>query len=139
MTAAERIHHTTQKGQAMHTPELRGIDPILGLLDNGAYHPTLLADIAKLVSEMQDFSRAFGGVKASGTLDLKLSFRIDRFGQIDLEAGHKISTPKAPKSKGVAWTTEDGGLTPANPNQMALPLRDVSAARDFRSPGASHD
>lgn len=123
----------------MHNPELRGLDPILGLMDNGSYHPMLMADIAKLVAEMQDFSRAFGGVKASGTLDLKVAFKIDRFGQIDIEVGHTIKTPKPPKSKGVAWTGEDGALMPANPNQMNLPLRDVTADRQFRNPGASHD
>lgn len=138
MQAAPQIHHS-ERAPSMHNPELRGLDQILGLADNGAYHPALLADLAKLVSELQDFSRAFGGVKAKGKISLDIAFTIDRFGQIDMEAQHKLTQPKAPKAKGIAWTTEDGALTPANPAQMRMDLRDVTQSREFRNPGASQD
>lgn len=122
----------------MTNPELRGLDAILALADNGQYLPGLLADNAALISELQSFSSAFGGVKASGKLALTIDYKIDRFGQIDLVIGHTVTRPKAPKSKATAWTGEDGSLTVANPNQMRMEIRDVTPGhREFRVPGSN--
>ncbi len=124
----------------MQNHELRGIDQILTLADNGAYQPVVLADLGQLVLDMKDFSLAFGGVKAKGKFKLEIDLTIDRFGQIDLEARHSVTVPKPPKAKGTAWTTDEGGLTPANPNQMRMEIRDVSpGSREFRVPGANQD
>ena len=121
----------------MQNPELRGIDQILTVADNGAYAPQMRADLEKLVQDMRDFSLAFGGVKAKGKFKLEIEMTIDRFGQIDLQAQHET---KPPKAKGTAWTTDDGALTPANPNQMRMDLRDVTPPpREFRVPGARQD
>jgi hypothetical protein len=124
----------------MQNPELRGLDQILALVDNGSYHPLLLQDLGGLVAEMKDFSNAFGGAKAKGKLVLTIDLTTDRFGQIDLEVQHKVTAPKPPKAKGTAWTTDDGGLTPANPMQTRMEIRDVSPGRaEFRVPGANQD
>lgn len=124
----------------MQNPELRGIDQILTVADNGAYAPQMRADLEKLVQDMRDFSLAFGGVKAKGKFKLEIEMTIDRFGQIDLQAQHETKPPKPPKAKGTAWTTDDGALTPANPNQMRMDLRDVTPPpREFRVPGARQD
>jgi len=116
-------------------PELHGLDQIIGLADNGNYHPDLLARNKALIAEMMDYSRAYGGAKAKGKLTLTIDYTIDRFGQIEISIEDKISHPKAPRAKAIGWTGEDGALTTANPNQKSFEIRDVTPGqREFRVP-----
>lgn len=115
-------------------PMVRGLDQILSLADNGQYLPDLLTRNEKLIEEIVNFSQAFG-TKAGGKLQITISYTTDRFGQIELSIEDKITEPKPPKAKAVAWTTPDGGLTTANPNQTRMEIRDVGGRRELRSPG----
>ena len=115
---------------ARNRDELRGLDQILSMLDNGDYHPALLADIEKLIIEMRDFSQAYN-TKSKATLTLKLSLTNDRFGQTEMVASHDIKVPKAPAAKAILWTTADGQLTPSNPNQTRMEIRDIGGGRSL--------
>lgn len=119
----------------MREPEVRGIDQILALADNGQYLPVLLEENQLLIAEIVNHSQAYG-VKAKGKITIEIEYSTDRFGQIDMATQHKIAAPKAPKSKAVAWATEGGGLTVANPNQRAMEIRDVGGRRELRTPEA---
>ncbi|ULB10708.1 hypothetical protein ORIO_12420 [Cereibacter azotoformans] len=115
--------------------ELRTLDQIISLADNGQYQPLLLQENDDLISEIVDFSQAYG-TKAGGKLQITISYTTDRFGQIDLTVEHKITKPKAPKAKATAWTVDGGGLTIANPNQSRMEIREVAGRRQLRTPGA---
>lgn len=115
--------------------ELRSLDQILSLADNGQYQPVLMQEHDKLIEEMVDFSQAFG-TKASGKIQITLSYSTDRFGQIELGVEHKVTPPKAPKAKATVWTADGGGLTIANPNQKRMDIREVNGKRELRTPGA---
>lgn len=115
-------------------PEIRGLDQLLSLPDNGQYLPLLLQDNDDLVQEISDFSQAYG-TKASGKLVVEINYSTDRFGQIDIAVSHKVTVPKPPKSKATAWRGDGGGLTVANPNQRAMEIREVGGRRELRSPG----
>lgn len=117
----------------MRDPEVRGLDQILALADNGQYLPTLLQDNQDLVAEIVIHSQAYG-TKAKGKLTLTIEYSTDRYGQIDMTVEHKMVAPSAPKSKAVAWATEVGGLTVANPNQRTMEIRDVGGRRELRTP-----
>lgn len=114
-------------------PEIHGLDQTLALADNGQYLPELLKDNAALIEEVVNFSQAFG-TKASGKLQVTISYATDRFGQVEIAIEHKVTAPKQPKAKATAWTTENGGLTVANPNQRAMEIREVGGRRELRSP-----
>lgn len=115
------------------SPEIHGLDQTLALADNGQYLPELLKDNAALIEEVVNFSQAFG-TKASGKLQVTISYATDRFGQVEIAIEHKVTAPKQPKAKATAWTTENGGLTVANPNQRAMEIREVGGRRELRSP-----
>jgi hypothetical protein len=122
----------------MTSPPVRGIDALLLLADNGQYQPDLMARNAALIEELRAFSAAFGGVKAKGKLKIEIDYTVDRFGQIEIVVGDTVTRPKSPKSKGTAWTDEDGELTIANPNQTRFEVRDITnGQREFRVPGSN--
>jgi hypothetical protein len=114
-------------------PEIRGLDQLLALPDNGQYLPVLMQDNTDLLDEITNFSQAYGA-KASGKLTIEISYSTDRFGQIDIAVQHKVAAPKPPKSKATAWRADGGGLTVANPNQRAMQIREVGGRRELRSP-----
>lgn len=116
------------------TPEIRGIDAILSIADGGQYMPVLTQEMQELIEKTRDHALAYR-VKAKCKLTLSIELVIDPFGQIDLAAEHKLTEPKAPKAKAVAWATEGGGLTVANPNQRSMEIREVRPGhRELRSP-----
>ena len=119
----------------MPKDELRGFDQILSLADNGNYLPGLLERNEGLISEIAAFTNTYG-TKAKGKLTIEIDYEVDRFGQISLTVDDKIKSPKAPKAKAVAWTSEGGVLTVANPNQRQMEIRDVSGGRELRVPHA---
>lgn len=125
---------TPERTRPMQEPALRGIDQILALADNGQYLPVLLKDNSDLVHEIVSHSQAYGA-KSKGKLTIEIEYSTDRYGQIDMAVQHKIAAPKPPKSKAVAWATEDGGLSVANPNQRRMEIRDIgNGKRELRSP-----
>ncbi|RRH70027.1 hypothetical protein [Falsigemmobacter faecalis] len=125
---------TTERKPMSRASEIRGIDQTLTLADNGQYLPTLLQENDELISDIVDFSQAYG-TKAKGKLVIAIEYTTDRYGQIDISVEHKITKPKAPKAKAVAWTAAGGGLSSANPNQRAMEIREVSnGRRELRSP-----
>ncbi|WP_235842921.1 hypothetical protein, partial [Cereibacter sphaeroides] len=115
--------------------ELRTLDQIVSLADNGQYQPLLLQENDDLISEIVNFSQAYG-TKAGGKLQITISYTTDRFGQIDLAIEHKVTKPRTPKAKATAWTADGGGLTIANPNQSRMEIREVAGRRQLRTPGA---
>lgn len=115
---------------ARNRDELRGLDQILSMLDNGDYLPQLISDLEKLNIEMKDFSQAFG-CKSKGQITITLALTNDRFGQIEMTANHAVKVPKAPAAKAILWTTADGQMTPSNPNQTRMEIRDIGGGRSL--------
>lgn len=111
--------------------ELRGLDQILSMLDNGDYLPQLITDLETLNVEMKDFSQAFG-CKSKGKITITLDLTNDRYGQIEMTANHVVKVPKAPAAKAILWTTADGQMTPSNPNQTRMTIREVDGGRELR-------
>lgn len=126
---------TTERPRAMsHAPEIRGIDAMLSIADGGQYLPLLTQEMQELIEKTRAHALAYN-VKAKCKVTVSIEMQIDRFGQIDLAAEHKLAEPKSPKAKAVAWATESGGLTVANPNQQTMVVREVRPGhRELRSP-----
>lgn len=115
-----------------NTPELRSLDQMLSLADNGDYLPDLLSRIEANNVEMRQFSQDFG-TAAKGKITLTIDMKLDRFGQMELVIEDKIVGPKPPKHKAVGWITGDGALTTHNPAQARMEVRDVGGRRELRT------
>lgn len=81
----------------------------------------------KLAAHAEDFS------KAKGTLTLTLTIDIDRDGVVTLSPDVKTKLPKPARKLGRYWLTPGRNLSPENPKQQKLNLKEVPAPKPARS------
>lgn len=114
-------------------PQLRSLDQMLSLADNGDYLPDLLSRIEANNIEMRQFAADFASA-AKGKITLTIDLKLDRFGQLEMVIEDKITGPKPPKHKAVAWMTGSGAVTTHNPAQSRMEIRDTgNGRREFRT------
>jgi hypothetical protein len=88
---------------------------------NAELSETLHGMNAKLSNHAVDFG------KAKGTLTLTIEVDIDREGVVTLTPDVKTKLPKPARKKGRYWLTAGNNLSPENPKQTKLNLREVPA------------
>lgn len=103
----------------------RSFSVFLSALSDGEAHGQLSQEMYDLVRKLQEMAHLKGG-KAKGMLTLKLGFVVNTTGVCAVAYDIDVKQPKKPKSDGIFWATKDGNLSPHNPKQQMLPLRDVS-------------
>lgn len=118
----------------MSATELRTIDQILALADGGDFLSDLLEQHQQLMLDMVNHRLEYGG-KSSGSVAINIKYELSKHGDLRMTATHDIKAPKPPAASGVAWMTDNGHLTPENPRQMKLGVRDVNGVREFTNPG----
>lgn len=107
-------------------PELRTVDQLLAVLDNGEFLQNFLTEHAALIVAMTNHQLAHGG-KVKGKVVLTLDYALTKQLSMTVEGTLKVDKPKAPKASANVWTTADGALTPQNPQQPSLfGVRDVT-------------
>lgn len=105
--------------------QLRSFNIFLAELAEGEVHNDLTEELKKLVIAMRESAMANGG-KASGTITLKLGFKIDR-GAFVTTPDVSVKLPKRPPyPMSLHWSTPDGTLTRSDPRQQNLAFRDVN-------------
>ncbi|HHW32665.1 MAG TPA: hypothetical protein GXX24_00770 [Paracoccus solventivorans] len=109
-------------------PELRSLDQMLSLADNGDYLPDLLSRIEANNVEMRQFAQDFH-TSAKGKITITLDLKVDPFGQMEMVIEDKVAGPKPPKHKAVAWMTGTGSVTTHNPAQTRMEIRDAGDGR----------
>lgn len=62
---------------------------------------------------------------AKGELVLKLKIEVEPSGIATITPDIKVKEPVPKRAKGHLWLTKGGNLTPHNPRQQKLPLREV--------------
>lgn len=112
--------------------ELRSLDQILSLADNGGYLPEMQRRLADLLTETHEFAETYR-TKAGAKIKIEVSVTLNAFGEAEISVKDELSAPKPPKAKATAWLTEDGALTPHNPAQSRMEVRDVGGKPEFRS------
>lgn len=65
------------------------------------------------------------GVDTKGELSLTLKITVERGGTIEITPAIKLKEPGPRLAKGRLWITSGANLTPHNPRQQKLPLREV--------------
>ena len=114
---------------------------LLGQLEDGRLVSDLTEHVAEIVRTLERHAQSFGG-KPKASLTVDFAFKLES-GVMQVTPTVKAKLPDTPRQFTIFWPTEAGGLRCSNPNQPALPLRDVSAAttvpRDVGVGGSAAD
>jgi hypothetical protein len=100
----------------------RGFGPFLSKLDEGQLIERLADELKDVTVALDRHAQSHG--KAKGTLSLTLSITIEN-GIATIIPAVATKLPKVPQGQSVMWITPGGNLTPENPRQQKLPLREV--------------
>lgn len=103
----------------------RSFPVLLSTIDDGALSEELGEAVQEITRELTRLIDQHGVDSAKGTLTLKLAFTARANGTITLTGDVATKTPKAKRGGSVFWSTKGHNLTPDNPRQQKLPLREV--------------
>ena len=112
---------------------------LLARIDDGGLHDQASDEYTELNAALADHVSATGG-KASGTLTITVKFTHDKKGVVTVSGTVASKKPKQPTGESIFWVTPGGKLSPKNPRQAELPLREIegglsSPARDLSAVG----
>lgn len=123
----------TEKEQTKEEKRLaegpRSFAVFLGQIDEGSFQSELSATLQKLSAQLGDYATATCGL-AKGAMTITLAFTTEPTGTVTVEAGLKIKEPQARRPRSVFWLTGGANLSPDNPRQQRLPLREVAVAAE---------
>lgn len=110
---------------ANNSHDLKTIDQILALPDSGDFLIEVHQKHEALITALGNFTEE-NNKASSGSITIKLSYKLDRAGMFQVAAKCETKEPEKPTATAVAWQGSDGRITPANPAQMKMEIRDVS-------------
>jgi hypothetical protein len=104
----------------------RKFDRLLAGLDDGAVVTKIGEELLVLMNETLEVARSRGQAgHAIGTLNIKLAFKVEANGEIEIHADHSTKAPKMPRALTRRWLDpKTMEIVDSNPKQMGLPLRD---------------
>ncbi|MFC4668366.1 hypothetical protein ACFO5X_07365 [Seohaeicola nanhaiensis] len=106
--------------------EIRSLDQLVALLDGGNFLTEVMTANASLQTTLLDFRADHGG-KPKGSLTLKLSYQLNKSGDVTISGEYEVKRPKVPPAAGVAYVGEDGQLTLHSPMLTRMTIRDATA------------
>lgn len=113
----------------------RAFSVILGELEDGALHAELSRQLRELVAAISTHAEQY--TRGSGSLTFTLRLTKERGGPIAVDCDVATKAPKAARARSHFWETKGHNLTPNDPRQQKLPLREVrDPSREVREPGA---
>jgi hypothetical protein len=110
---------------ASNSHDLKTIDQILSLPDSGEFLMEVHDKHEELIKAMDDFVET-NNKEATGSFTIKLNYKLDRAGMFQIAAKCDSKEPPKPAATAVAWQGDEGRITPANPAQLKMEIRDVS-------------
>lgn len=123
---------TTKRNDGAETPSkeegARSFAHFLQQIDEGGLHADLSDEVKRVTKELTGFVDTYGAV-AKGTMTIVLSFKAERNGTIAVDGEIKTKLPKAKRAGSVFWATAGNNLSPQNPRQQSLPLREVTSEK----------
>jgi hypothetical protein len=102
----------------------RGFGPFLSRIDDGRVYDDLGEQLQKLCGELDQYAQNFG--KAKGELSVNLKLSVEANGVVSVVVDVKTKAPKVTRPKSIFWLTKGNNLSPENPRQQKLPLREVA-------------
>jgi hypothetical protein len=120
------------KGENMgEASAIRNFGQLLQGLEGGQLLVDLGDKLAELNGKLVRVAGAQG--KAKGELVLKVKLNADAGGTVQIDAEITCKEPKLVRERTVLWLTQDAILTPDNPKQVKLALREVAAPKAARA------
>jgi hypothetical protein len=102
----------------------RGFAVLIQQIDEGCLHAEMSEAIQQACGDLQLLAEHMEK-DAKGTVSLTLSFEVSRVGTVRVRGEVKAKTPKMRPAQSVFWLTKGNNLSPENPRQQKLPLREV--------------
>lgn len=109
---------------------------LLSELDDGGISAQLDGELQELMRKTLDVAVSKGQAgSATGTLTLKLAFKVSASGEVEIDADHAMKAPKFPSALTRRWVDQKtAAILDKNPKQMALNLRDgLPSTSELRS------
>ncbi len=103
----------------------RGFAVIVQEIEDGALHAEISDALQKLNRALDEHVSAYE-TTARGELVIKLTLKAEPNGTVAVHGEVKTKTPPKRKRGQVFWLTKGNNLSPENPRQTKLPLRDVT-------------
>lgn len=105
---------------------LRAFSQFITQVEDGHLHADLSRALQDLIADMQTASG--GHDKTAGKIKIALDLKYDpKSGVFEIAGNFDVTKPKERRGHSVLWATPDNFLTPLNPRQQDLFIRDVSA------------
>ena len=101
----------------------RAFGRLLLEFEDGDLHADLSAEIMGLMKRLGEHAKLRG--KAKGELTLSATFAVDEYGVVEVSTAYKVKAPTPPRRKSTMWLTPGNNLSPANPRQVTMDLREV--------------
>ena len=124
MSGEEEENHVSEQ------TEPRSFAHAIATLCEGEANGALSSDMHELLLVLSAEASA-RRKKVKGTLKLDLVFEVDDNGVVGIAYSVKTKAPEPRRQTAVMWL-KGGNLTPENPRQQKLPLREVNAGGDAR-------
>lgn len=107
----------------------RKFDALLGDLDDGGVVAKIDEELPTLIRKTLEVARSKGQAgKSTGTLSLKLEFKVDANGEVEIRASHTITTPTMPRALNRRWINSlTMEIVDANPKQTGFPFKEAPA------------
>jgi hypothetical protein len=105
----------------------RAFGALLTQVDDGTLHDEATSALHALNTKLAEHAERYGAI-AKGAITLKLSIAMKPNGTAEVSGEIVSKEPKAPKAGSVFWLTKGNNLSPDNPRQQKLPLREVPKA-----------
>jgi hypothetical protein len=102
----------------------RGFAVLLQEVEDGELHTDLSTQVQALVKSLTEHAY-FYNAAAKGKIALTLNLKCDERGVVEITSEVKTTEPKRRRAKSTFWATDGNNLSPNNPKQTKLPLREV--------------
>lgn len=124
------------KTEEPQEPLSKGFDALLGDLDDGSVVTGIDQELQSLMQQTLSVAKSKGQAgQAVGVLDIKLTFKVDASGEVEIRAAHSIKAPTIPSAITRRWLSpKTAAIVEVNPRQTSLPLKDgLSKPTELRS------
>lgn len=120
---------TNKKDEAPKEEGPHSFSRFLAELGDGDAEGEISYQLHELGKRLQEHAHARGD-KVKGALTLKFGFVAEPSGVVGIAYDIVVKEPKRRLAPAVMWLTKGGNLSPFNPKQQKLPLREVSVRPD---------
>lgn len=107
----------------------RSFSRFVEMVADGAMVSEASEALHKLVCSLEDDALETHST-SKGELTLKVKIAVEPNGVVSIVYDLKAKEPVPTRPKGVLWLTKGGNLTPHNPRQQKLPLREVGGTEE---------